>query len=544
MITLRDYQNECIEAVISAKDEGITRQIVCLPTGCGKTITFAELAKQMNVRTLILAHRDELLNQAIDKVRLVWPEADIGKVKAELNEYTSQVVVASVQSAMRDNRLQELKEQNFELLIIDEAHHASSDSYVKIISAIEPKLMIGFTATVNRADGVGLDKVFEKITFERSLPEMIILGYLCNIVGHKVLTKVDLSKVKTTLGDFAVGQLSEAVNTTTRNNMIVKAWKKHSNKPALAFCVDIQHSKDLAEAFTAYDIPAVAVYGNMPDSERQEALQDFKEGKVKILTNCNVLTEGFDEPSIECILMARPTKSTSLYIQMIGRGTRLFQGKENCLVIDFHDSKHDICSLGSLAGKEVKNGQSLLDAIKEKEVEDKVQEEVLRIEQEVAFDILGRTQFSWVAMDNDYKLPLDKGFTIYMRKQGKNYIPQLYKEFVLVKELSKPMTFDYARGAAEDYVRREKLFDANAYWRHMRMSLAQKKMLDKNHVRYNAGITMGEASDLISALVKDNWKYEPATSSQKSLLRYNGITITPNMTKGEASILIGNVKGN
>lgn len=539
-ITLRGYQNECIEAVLQAKESGITRQVVCLPTGCGKTITFAELARKMNVKTLILAHRDELLNQAIEKIKLVWDEVDIGKVKAEQNEFSAQVVVASVQSAMRDGRLQQLVEQNFELIIVDECHHSSSDSYQKIIDAINPKLLVGFTATVNRADGKGLDSTFSQIVFERSLPEMISAGYLCDLEGQKVLTKVDLSSVKTSMGDFQVSQLSEAVNTPARNTIIVKSYKKHSGKPAIAFCVDIQHSQDLADAFNASGVSATAVWGTMPEDERSKALQDFKDGTVKILTNCNVLTEGFDEPSIQCIIMARPTKSTSLYTQMVGRGTRLFPGKDSCLVIDFHDSKHDICSLGNLAGKEVKAGQSLLETIREKEVEDKIAAETLRIEQEVEFDILGRSQFSWVAMGNgEYKLPLDKALTIYMRQQGKLYIPQLYKDFVLVKELSKAMSLEYATGIAEDYVRRENLGDRNAYWRRKKGTAAQKKMLDKSHVTYKANITMGEASDLISVLVKDAWKFELATTPQRHKLRGMGSSVTPSTTKGEASRIIG-----
>jgi len=354
-IALRPYQEGAIEKILQAKETGKVRQLVCLPTGCGKTITFAALAQQFGVRTLVLAHRDELIEQARDKFQLVWPEADIGIVKGTQHQPTAHIVIASVQSAARDARLAELAAQDFKLLIIDEAHHAASDSYRKISQtlgfedATQDKLLVGFTATPMRADGKGLGDVFDCVTVEHSLPTMIRAGYLCELRGIKITATEDLSSVRTRGGDFIERELSLALNTDARNSLVVNAYQEHaSSRKAIAFCADVAHSRDLAAKFTDSGIPTVAVYGAMDLEERRSALARFRRGELQVLTTCGVLTEGFDEPSIGCVLMARPTRSATLYTQCIGRGTRLYPGKADCLVLDFFDRGHKLDKLATL----------------------------------------------------------------------------------------------------------------------------------------------------------------------------------------------------
>lgn len=554
LIQLRDYQKECIEAIIKARDADITKQAVSLPTGTGKTITFAQLAKQLNVRTLILAHRDELISQAIDKISLVWPDVSIGKVKAETNEYTAQVVVASVQSAHSASRIEQLKKQNFQLMIIDECHHSTSESYRKIIDELQCPLLVGFTATMDRSDGVGLSNVFDQIIFERSLPTMINYGYLCDIKGQKIVTNVNLDTVKTVAGDFAVGQLSTIVNTPKRNRIVVEGYMKYAEgKKGIAFCADVQHSKDLAAFFNKAGVPAIAVYGDMAIEERKQALRDFKDGRVQILTNCNVLTEGFDEPSIEVVLMARPTKSRSMYIQMVGRGTRLFPNKQYCLVIDFFDSRQDICRLGTLAGKEVRDGQTLREAIREhEETQRKAQETAAALHtQEEEFDIMDRSRFKWFTLGTDYRLTLDKKLCIYLRKvDDEHYVAQLYDDCSLVEQLCSPLDLGYAMGIAEDYCRKQtvttNLSDKTAPWRKKKATQSQKEMMRKYNIPYNSKTTAGEASDLIGAVLsaKQAWMLKPASIKQIQDIRKAGRKVPPNLTKGEAYRIIKSIQGN
>lgn len=526
----------------------VTKQTIVMPTGCGKTVTFAALAKEMNVRTLILAHRDELLEQAIDKIQMVWPDVNIGKVKAETNEYTAKVVVASVQSATKDRRLEQLKEENFKLCIVDECHHSTADSYKKIIDELgfndssSNQLLVGFTATPNRSDGVGLDAVFDEITFERTLQQMITAGYLTDLKGQKVITKTNLDSVKTIAGDFAVNALATAVNTPERNQIIVDSYLKYAKgKSAIAFCADVQHSKDLAATFSAANVPTLAVYGDMPADERKEAIRQFKEGTVKILTNCQVLTEGFDEESIEAVIMARPTKSTSAYIQMVGRGTRLHPGKQYCLVLDFFDSRRDICTLGTLAGKEVADGKTLSETIREREKEEAEAAKVM-LESEYEFDMFARSSLQWFDVGNgDYRLNLDKEQSIYLRQREGKYIAQLYEDLILTQELNtSALALGYAQGIAEDYARKHsitlKLADRNASWRRKKATVAQKALLTKNNIQFTKGITAGDAADLIGAYMsqKEAWKFETASKTQLQQLRMKGVKNLEGMTKGKA----------
>jgi superfamily II DNA or RNA helicase len=231
-IALRDYQQEALEAVLSASKDGIKRQLIALPTGSGKTVVMSGIAKVVNKRTLILAHRQELIDQTVDKLRLVWPEISIGICMAERDEIDAQVVVGSVQSCCRQKRLEKLKAQGFDLLMIDECHHAIAKSYQDIINILgfgegTEKLLLGVTATPDR-NGLGL--IFDKVTFARSISTMISSGYLSPVVGRKIQTNFTLEKIRTQNGDFAIEELAEAVNTAERNAFIVSKFKEYAHE--------------------------------------------------------------------------------------------------------------------------------------------------------------------------------------------------------------------------------------------------------------------------------------------------------------------------
>ncbi len=354
MLKPREYQLEALEAVAESRANGITRQLISLPTGCGKTVVFALLAKELNTRTLVLAHTEEWIRQAVSKFKIVWPEVDIGVVKAESDGVGAQVVVASIQTASKLKRLSRLKEQGFGLMIIDEAHHATASSYATVIEELgffrdDPqKLLVGVTATPKRGDGIGLGNVFQEIVFERSMHTMIRSGHLSPLNGKQVFTKVEIAKVGIRQGDFVPSELSKIINTPERNRLIVESYTQYAldRKKALVFCVDVQHAKDLSLAFKEGGIAAQAVYGSMSQGERMEALSGFSNGQYEVLTNCQLLTEGFDEPGIDCVIMGRPTQSSALFTQMVGRGTRTSPLKEDCLVLDFTDNatKHQLCT--------------------------------------------------------------------------------------------------------------------------------------------------------------------------------------------------------
>ncbi|KAG9304041.1 hypothetical protein G9A89_005951 [Geosiphon pyriformis] len=354
-IELRPYQKECIDLCLKKfLNDNIKRQIVSLPVGSGKTVIFTNLLKEIPSpspeanKVLIIAHRQELLDQAHKHIVARLPdllvEIDQGSRRAEL---IGDVIIASVQSLTNQSspRLEKYDPSKFKAIIIDEAHHASAMTYRKILGhfgADKPETRIfvwGCSATIRRHDGVALGILFDEITYHRSFLDMIRENWLCNIKITTVKTNVDLSNLKSK-SDFQVGELSRTVNIRERNELIVRTYLKCAGerKSTLVFAVDIDHVERLTEAFREHGVVTHGITGRTRKSVRSALLNEFKNGSFPVLVNCGILTEGTDIPNIDCILMSRPTQSSVLFQQMLGRGMRRAEGKENCLVIDFVDS--------------------------------------------------------------------------------------------------------------------------------------------------------------------------------------------------------------
>ena len=373
MIELRDYQSETVER-LAAPPENVTRSLVVLPTGTGKTTTFASYLDRILKRgeqALVLAHRDELLTQAAAEINAVAPQLTVEVEKAASHAADSipqpsffdkkckrTVVVASVQT-LHEKRLKEWGSYTFSTIICDEAHHASARAYVNIFKHfgcyddVDATRLVGFTATPNRTDGVGLGSVFQEIAVEYTLPDMIKRGRLVPIRAWQVDTSVDLSNVKVVKGDYDEAELQDAVNNEKRNLEIIAAYEKYaSGMPAIAFCAGVEHSHEIARLFNERGIPAASVWGAMKKDTRDAALAAYQRGEIKVLCNNNILIEGYNAPATQCILLCRPTTSSLLVSQMIGRGTRLHPGKEYMLAIDIADvtSGKSLCSVASLFG--------------------------------------------------------------------------------------------------------------------------------------------------------------------------------------------------
>jgi ATP-dependent helicase IRC3 len=360
---LRPYQSECLEAIkVELQKSTNNRLLIALPTASGKTVIFSQLPSLLNWlpgrRWLVLAHREELLNQAAEKISAANPALRVAIEQADRRAGDADVVVASVPSLQR-KRLEDLDPSEFCGIITDECHHATANTYQAIFEhfgIMAPgctRPLIGFTATPKRGDDVGLGAVFQKIVYEARLPDMIEAGWLCQLTGRRVATGTSLEGVQVRAGDFVAGQLADAVDTDARNGIIGRAYQEHaSGRRALAFCVGVEHAKRVAETFKALGVPAGCVVGETPKDERADILRRFAAGELRVVSNCGCLTEGFDDPGVSCILMARPTKSSLLYTQIVGRGTRLAPGKSDCLVLDFVDAsaRHVLGGVATLVG--------------------------------------------------------------------------------------------------------------------------------------------------------------------------------------------------
>ena len=343
---LRPYQQEAMDAILEAWENGTHKTLLVLPTGCGKTIVFAKVTEECvrhGDRVLILAHRGELLEQAADKIRKATG-LGCATEKAEETCLGSwfRITVGSVQSMMRESRLSRFPDDYFDTIIIDEAHHCISDSYQRVLHHFPEARVLGVTATPDRGDMKNLGQVFESLAYEYTLPRAIKEGYLSPIKAVTIPLKVDLTSVGVQSGDFKAGDLGTALDPYLEG-IATEMEKYCRDKKTVVFLPLVKTSQKFRDILNAHGFQAAEVNGESQD--RAEILQEFDVGRYNVLCNSMLLTEGWDCPSVDCIVVLRPTKVRSLYCQMVGRGTRLFPGKDHLLLLDFlwHTERHELC---------------------------------------------------------------------------------------------------------------------------------------------------------------------------------------------------------
>ena len=348
---LRPYQQEAKDAVFEQWDNGIRKTLLVLPTGCGKTIVFAKVTEdcvRKGGRVLILAHRGELLDQAADKLKKTTGlNSAIEKAESSCLGSWFRVVVGSVQTLMREKRLGQFPEDYFNTIIIDEAHHCISDSYQKVLKHFPEAHVLGVTATPDRGDMRNLGQYFESLAYEYTLPKAIKEGYLTPIKALTIPLKIDMSGVSVQAGDFKASDIGTALDPYLEG--IAQEMQKYcADKKTVVFLPLVKTSQKFRDILNNYGFQAAEVNGDSQD--RAEILADFESGKYNVLCNSMLLTEGWDCPSVDCVVVLRPTKVRSLYCQMVGRGTRLSPGKEHLLLLDFlwHTERHELCHPASL----------------------------------------------------------------------------------------------------------------------------------------------------------------------------------------------------
>lgn len=338
-IVLRDYQEACLDAIAAAGDG---RHLIQMATGLGKTVTFSRIP--VKGRTLIISHRDELVRQP----ERYFGGRSFGIEKAAEHSHGEDVVSASIQTISRSNRLKLFDPEEFDLIITDEAHHAAAATYRKVFDYFKPRVHLGFSATPNRGDKVRLTDAYDDIIFERSLLWGIHEGWLSDIYARRVKLRYNPKGIKVSAGDYQIAELDAEFNTRYNNRIVAEAVRDYATGPTIVFALTRRHAQGLAEL-----IPGSAVLlGTTPAEERRGILRAYAAGDIPCIVNCSVLTEGADLPMTSTIVIARPTRSVALYTQMVGRGTRLYPGKDGCVLIDCVGTSDDknLCCAPTLAG--------------------------------------------------------------------------------------------------------------------------------------------------------------------------------------------------
>jgi superfamily II DNA or RNA helicase len=392
-LALRPYQTEALAGLAADWDAGLVRLAIVLPTGLGKTVVFAHLIRQALAegrRPIVLVHREELAQQAAEKIRAVAPDVEVGIVKAERDEVSADVVVASVPTLARQRRMGRYLAATVgakRLVVVDECHHAAARTWVEVLTALgafgatatdtpaPDTLVAGFTATMSREDGRGLGDIWEKVSYTRDILYGIDNGYLTDVRGKAVTVDgLDLGTVARSRGDYQDGQLGEALEKSGAGEVIANAYVEHaSDRPGVLFAPTVATAHSFADDLNAAGIRTEVITGTTSTEDRNLIYKRYAAGDTQVLSNCMVLTEGWDAPFASCAVIARPTSSAGLYTQMVGRVLRPFPGKADALVLDVVGvaARHALRSIVDLTKTNVtvEDGESLAEAIEREAAE-------------------------------------------------------------------------------------------------------------------------------------------------------------------------------
>lgn len=599
MLTLRPYQDEAVARSEAATARGVLAQLGVMATGGGKTAVFSTIIRRRGGRALVLAHRDELLDGARRDLLAVWPEADVGVVKAERNEVHAQVVLASVQTLARGNRLAQLMApwtdpgllsaaEPFTTVVVDEAHHVQEDnSYGAILAALRAgqrgtwcrcmhsaeqhpmvptggddftaacaacacrdydgvgladgereqppgPLLLGVTATPDRGDNRGLDDVFSEVVFAYDTLYLIRAGYLADVRGRRVkVAGLDLSDVKVRAGELDQGQTGAAMEKAHYHDQVVKAWLAEAvGRPTLVFTPTVETARLVAEAFTGAGVPAIYVHGGTPADERRDLLRPdgrFERGDYQVVANCAVLTEGTNLPWVSCVVPPL-TKSRGKYAQCVGRGLRLYPGKDDCLVLDLVGATedHSLVSVPSLFGlekahaKAMHAGERHLSVVAQERDDELVRLGLMAAEDADLFREMRGQGIAWVQVHKTgdtlrrYVRTLGKAAdgtqlpTVVLAQRGpetwtaglwwpagkKGNPPE--RKAVLLAEVD----IETAQAVADDFVRKNArmgLTDAEAKWRKGKPRRGQLVAAKQWRMKVDPKWTAGQLSDALDA---------------------------------------------
>ena len=483
MIELRPYQKEAKEALETYRLSGGKKGLVVAATGVGKRIMAVEYASNFR-RVLFVAHREELITQALDDFEKEYP-MEVGLILGEKNEINKRITITSIQTLSR--RRESLPKRLFDAIFIDEAHHYLSKQWNYSVLYFDCEFLLGLTATPTRLDGLSMSNMFEKIVYNYPIERAIKEKYLCEIDARRIKTDIDLSSVHTQMGDFKSDELSRTVDIPARNKLIVEKYLQYAKgRQFIAFCVDIKHAQNLKNEFVKEGLNVECIHSNLSKEDRNNITNSFKSGKIDGVTNCQIYSEGFDYNDVGCVTMARPTKSLALFLQFLGRGTRLkseeFQSrfnKNNAIILDFVDNvgKHKLINCWEIE--------------KDKSIEDRV----LISEEKKNLLIESRN-----AREKEE------------RERRKAFIDKLYKHDRKIDLLELP-----------------KVVQSTGAWKRLSPTEAQIAFIKRLGI-YEEGMdyTRGQISEIISN--------EPATQAQIAALAKFNYNVIEGCTRGQAEL--------
>ncbi|MGM9671464.1 MAG: DEAD/DEAH box helicase [Oscillospiraceae bacterium] len=474
---LRPYQQAAKAAVLDEWDRGVDKTLLVLPTGTGKTIVFSavtEEAVRRGGRVLILAHRGELLEQAADKLeKSTGLRSSLEKAESSCLGSWYRVAVGSVQSLQRPSRLDRFAPDYFNTIIIDEAHHCLSDGYQRVLEHFSAAKVLGVTATPDRGDMRSLGQYFETLAYEYTLVQAIRDGYLSPIKALTVPLRLDLSSVGVQNGDFKVGDLGTALDPYL-DAIADEMLKNCADRKTVVFLPLVKTSQKFRDILNAKGFRAAEVNGESDD--RAEVLRDFEAGRYNVLCNSMLLTEGWDCPSVDCVIVLRPTKIRSLYSQMVGRGTRLYPGKDHLLLLDFlwHTERHELCHPAALVAESPDVAKKMTENIEEAEAA----VDIMEAEEQAESDVVAQREEALAKQLEEMK-----------RRKRKLVDPLQFEMSIQAEDLSGYVpTFGWEMGPAT-YKQRKTLEKLGIFPDQIDNAGKAAMLLDRLDKRRDAGLT-------------------------------------------------------
>jgi superfamily II DNA or RNA helicase len=522
---MRGYQRDCVDAIRKEWANGVRRVAAVIPTGGGKTIIFSHMASdEEQGRTLILAHRQELVDQAAGKICAVAPRMNVGVDMADRRADAScHAVVASVQTLASERRIRRWERDAFTQVIVDECHHSVSKTYLGILDYFGSMAesggtrTAGFTATLQRGDGIGLGSVWRSVAYTRSLVEMIAEGFLVNPAGISVQVDADFSAAPTSHGDYTAAGLGEILEDSGFEKIVAEAYCEHATgRPGIVFTPTVATAQAAARALCEVGVKAEAVWGDMDPVARRAAVEGLRDGTLDVLSNCQVLTEGTDIPRAEVAVMARPTRSATLYTQMAGRVLRPYPGKTGALIIDLVGvtADHKLKTLVDLAAGQIpgkrdddraEDGETLTDAVQ--------RIAHIKLGAARAVDLFAESASVWLQTSGGYWfIPAGGGYIALLPGPGGQYAVALFPPGDSppqygrpVPELALAMALGEERASAMDGrgVARVRTASRDAPWRRRNAAPSEKQLAACRRMRVAVppGANAGDVSDLISVRV-------------------------------------------